>query len=269
MRARLLVLILVLTTLAGSASAFVLPVTDVANWLRNQAIRAQTYLHLGLQDQQRLLITKMARRLSAVIGSLQARYGIRDPDPPRWRIHDFESEAFPHARAYLAALNYGDAGGQAYRTIARPVASLAALPPDTPVAIRQALAHARATIDIADALMTTGAHQAGQIRFNGRQLDRATTDLAATALDADETQSTTAVLDTLNAAAVLELKQQQARVQLLVTAVELAVLDNVRHRNAEVIAMNQRLRAEAHFRTYAATIWPDAEDARAAAWRQP
>lgn len=269
MRRRFIGAAVCVVCLGATAHAYVLPVTDVANWIKNQAIRAQTELHSLLQDEQRRLIRKMSRRITEYIGNVRARYGINDPDPPRWRTHDFESDTFEWGRDYLAALNYGDAAGISFNSIARPLESIDILPANVPAEAEQALRRAYATLDLANAVAIDETHQAGLVRFNGRSIHKATNAFDLDALDEDTSESTTAVLDKLNASAVLELKQKQTRNELLTAALELALLDNIRRRNAESVAMDQRLHTAAYYRAYAASFFTGTATESAAAWRQP
>lgn len=250
-------------------SAYVLPVTDALAWVRNFTINIQTGWQLITLDDQRKTIRKMSARLSEYVGDLRARFGVGHDDPPRWRIHDFESSRYLYGRAYGAALNYGDAAGQAVDAIARPAPTINDLPSSTPAAARHDLNRAFATLDIADAVLRTGTHQNGLLRYGGRSLMAATNVFESDAFDGDAAQSTSAVLDKLNAAAILELKQKQSRNNLLATAVELAVLDNLRRRDTDAVAMNQRLRTAQHYRAYARTFFPTASIANVSAWRQP
>jgi hypothetical protein len=268
MRRRLIVAGLCLVCLTATAQAYVLPVTDIANWIKNEAIRAQTELHAVLQDEQRRLIRKMSRRITEYIGDVRARYGINDPDPPRWRTHDFESDLFAWGRDYLAALNYGDPSGAAFTSVARPALTLDALP-DMPPEVRAELLRDNAILDVANAVAIDATHQAGLVRYNGRSISSATNLFDLDALDEDTSESTTGVLDKLAASGVIELKQKQTRNDLLLDAVELALLENVRKRNAEVVLMNQRIQAATYYRSYADSFFTDAAMNAAATWRQP
>lgn len=270
-RVRPLVTVLVVAAALSTTHvyAYVLPVTDAFAWIRNQAISLQTAWQVDILNEQRRTIRKMARRLSEYVGDLRTRFGVRHDDPPRWRTHDFESDRYLYGRAYGAALNYGDAAGTAVRTISRQAPTLDQLPATLPAAARRDIERAFATLDIADAVLREGTHQSGLLRYGGRRLIAATAAFERDALDGDFSQSTSAVLDKLNAAAVLELKQKQGRNDLLLTGVELALLDNKRRRDTEVIAMNQRLRAKQYYRAYARTFFSPEARATASTWRQP
>jgi hypothetical protein len=269
-RFRLPLVVILLAALAGrGAHAYVLPVTDVFNWIRNQATAIQTEWQNQVLRQQFVTVRKMARRLSEYVGDLRARFAVQHGDPPRWRTHDFESDRYLYGRVYGAALNYGDATGRAVDVISRPAPTLTDVPPTTTAPARRDITRALETLDVADALLRDGTHQSGLLRYGGRSLYFAANAFELDALDGDVAQSTTAVLDKLNAAAILELKQKQGRNDLLATALELALLDTKRRRDTETIAMNQRLRAKQYYRAYAGTFFRPESAAIAAAWRQP
>src|SRR5437762_13707763 len=93
-------------------------VFDPAITIRNTTTAVVKELLANLQEQQRRQIRRMSRRLS-FFTDLQ-RYKL--PEPPRWRIHIFnDPEAVLFAGDYHAALNYGDASGNAFRSVTVPV----------------------------------------------------------------------------------------------------------------------------------------------------
>src|SRR5512140_2790437 len=93
-------------------------VSDPVIMILNTVTAAVKELLANLQEQQRRQIRKMSRRLS-FFTDLQ-KYKL--PEPPRWRIHNFnDPEAVLFARDYHAALNYGDASGNAFRSVTVPV----------------------------------------------------------------------------------------------------------------------------------------------------
>ncbi len=93
-------------------------VFDPAITIRNTTTAIVKELLANLQEQQRRQIRRMSRRLS-LFTDLQ-KYQL--PEPPRWRIHIFnDPEAVLFAGDYHAALNYGDASGNAFRSVTVPV----------------------------------------------------------------------------------------------------------------------------------------------------
>src|SRR6476659_11443685 len=123
-------------------------VFDPAITVRNTVTAVVKELLANLQEQQRRQIRRMSRRLS-LFTDLQ-KYML--PEPPRWRIHIFDDpEAVLFASDYNAALNYGDASGNAFRGVTLPVIDARTLfGEEDPTAVREFAARL-ATINIADA----------------------------------------------------------------------------------------------------------------------
>src|SRR5262245_47067539 len=93
-------------------------VTDPAVTVRNTTTAILKELLATLQEQQRRQIRRMSRRLSFYTDL--EKYKL--PEPPRWRIHIFnDPDAVLFAGDYHAALNYGDASGNAYRGVTVPL----------------------------------------------------------------------------------------------------------------------------------------------------
>src|SRR6476469_10197657 len=93
-------------------------VFDPAITIRNTTTAIVTELLGNLQEQQRRQIRRMSRRLS-LFTDLE-KYKL--PEPPRWRIHIFDDpEAVLFASEYNAALHYGDASGNAFRSVSVPL----------------------------------------------------------------------------------------------------------------------------------------------------
>jgi hypothetical protein len=76
---------------------------------------------------------------------------------------------FLFARAYHAALNYGDASGSASVGISQPLldadAALSRLSPPGDRALRAQ----HATLNLTGASVVSATHDTGQLRFNGRR----------------------------------------------------------------------------------------------------
>jgi hypothetical protein len=212
-------------------------VNDPAVTYRNSVTAVLKEVLLRLQQQQHSELRRMAQRLSMF--TTLAKF--RVPDPPRWRIHDFEGPAFLYARDYHAALNYGDSSGRAFLAVSHPVADAApALGRLSPQA-RRTLLSQLATLDLSDSAVISATHDTGQLRYNGRR------ELAAIdALERDVTndsleQSSTAVLDKVSGAGLIAARQRQARIQILDGIVEQLLVEGKRTRDTETAAMNMQL----------------------------
>ena len=240
-------------------------VYDPAITIRNTTTAVVKELLANLQEQQRRQIRRMSRRLS-LFTDLQ-KYKL--PEPPRWRIHIFnDPEAVLFAGDYNAALNYGDASGNAFRSLTVPVKDVRGLfGEEDPTALRDFAARL-ATINVADATAISATNDTGHVRYNGRREQEAIDQLDFDALDPSDEQSATAVAEKLSGSALIAARQRQARAELLVGIVEQLLVDSKRSRDTEASLMNMQL-----------TTWRLAGPANAAfgagtgdalrTWRQP
>ena len=262
---RLLWLATVLVLFGCIAVQAQIVVFDPAITIRNTTTAIVKELLANLQDQQRRQIRKMSRRLS-FFTDLQ-KYKL--PEPPRWRIHIFnDPEVVLFAGDYNAALNYGDASGNAFRSVTVPVVDARGVfGEDDPTAVREFAARL-ATIDVADATAISATNDTGHVRYNGRMEQVAIDQLDNDALDPSDAQSATAVAEKLSGSALIAARQRQARAELLVGIVEQLLVDSKRSRDTEAALMNMQL-----------TTWRIAGAANAAfgagtgdalrTWRQP
>lgn len=213
-------------------------VTDPALTARNAGIallKAQVLERLTAKRDQ---LRKMAKRLS--VFTPLARYIA--PDVPLWRTHDVESDAVAFSREFQAALNFGDGAGVGFQRVARSRVNpeqtlLDALAPSG----RELVGRSLATIDLADSMLTAGTGQTGALRFNGRRETSAIDTLERMVVDPSAEQSTTAILEKLSGAVLLEARQKQARIQLLAALAEQLLLDNKRLRDTDAAALNMQL----------------------------
>ena len=214
-------------------------VYDPAVTARNSVTAALKEYLVNTQREQRRQLRRMARRLS-LFTNLD-KYAL--PDPPRWRIHIFEDpEAVLFARDYHAALNYGDASGNAYVGVTVPTFDAQGVLDEALnlTALRDFAARL-ATINVADATAISATNDAGHVRYNGRRELRAISSLEADVIDPSQEQSATAVLDKVSGAVLIGARQRQARAQLLVGIVEQLLVDSKRARDTEAAIMNMQL----------------------------
>lgn len=253
------------TCLLASPAVGQVVVTDPATTLRNAATAAVKRLLAETEDAQHRRLRRMAMRLSR--HKDLTKYAV--PDAPRWRIHDFESDTFLYGRDYHAALNYGDARGDAYNHVARTRdAAAATVLARLPGPARQHLRRLLATLDVADSTIITATHQTGRLRYNGRRELRAIERLERHVLDPSEEQSATAITDKLSGAALIAARQRQARTQLLAALLEQLLVDNKRARDAEVARLNMQLGQLRRASAGNSTLLAGAGD-QLRAWRQP
>jgi hypothetical protein len=165
MRRRLLLAATILLIGCAAVQAQIV-VFDPAITVRNTVTAVVKELLANLQEQQRRQIRRMSRRLS-FFTDLQ-RYKL--PEPPRWRIHIFnDPETVLFAGDYHAALNYGDASGNAFRSVSVPLIDARGLfGEEDPTAVREFAARL-ATINVADATAISATNDTGHVRYNGRR----------------------------------------------------------------------------------------------------
>ena len=220
----------------GSAWAQI-AVTDPATTTRSAVLAVLKERIVEMVQTQHVRLGNMARRLSGHTNL--DKY--KAPGPPNWQIHEGAMD-LPYGDAYRAALNSGDPTGMAYEEITRkrqnPREALLRLGPDARAVVEQALA----TLDAADSSLITSTHYAGVLRSNGWHELSAIDALEVDTTDPDEGQSATAVLDKISGAALIEVRQKQARLQLMTSIVEQLLVDNKRTRDTEASALNMRLR---------------------------
>jgi hypothetical protein len=268
-RSRVVAFVLVGAALvgAGSASAFV--VTDPANTIKNMLTAVLENQVVDILTQQGQRFRKMARRLSAFADL--GRYVI--PDVPRWRSYRYQDVSL-YATAYEDALNLGDPGGVAYEGVVRNRATaddvVATLRESSPSAAA-ALAAELATLDLADSTLMTATDANGRLRSTGKKDMKAVDALEADVTDGVSTQGTSAVLDKISAATLIETRQKQARLAFLTAMIEQLAVDNKRSRDTEVAMLNMqlgRLRAAAECGTSCPGLLSGSADALRT-WRQP
>jgi hypothetical protein len=244
-------------------------VYDPAVTARNSVTATVKELLVNLQDLQRLQLRRMARRLS-VFTDL-GKYAIAEI--PQWRIHvffDAPEEPVFFARDYHAALNYGDASGNAYLGVTVPLIDGArgVLEAEGNLAALRDFAARLATISVADATAISATNDTGHVRYNGRQELAAIDWLENDVVDPSQEQSATAVLEKLSGASLIGSRQRQARAELLVGILEQLLVDSKRARDTEAALMNMQL-----------ATWRDGRGANEAfaagsgdalqTWRQP
>ena len=234
---RIAVYLLVLSGIGFGSAWAQIAVTDPATTGRNAMIAVLRNQILEAVRVQHERLRSMARRLSA--STNLGKYATPDrPDAPAYG----DTQPLVYGDSYREALAHGDPTGSAFAYVSRtrqhPGDLLARLSPGA----RDTVGRALATLDAADSTIIAGTHQAGLLRWNGQPELKAIDALEADVVNPSEDQSTTAVLDKISAAALLEARQKQARLQYLSAIVEQLVVDNKRARDTEAALLNMQLR---------------------------
>ena len=220
----------------GSAWAQIV-VTDPSTTARNATVAVLKNQILHAVSIQRDRLRDMAQRLSVDIDL--RRYAA--PKAPLWEMHQGNVDSLAYGSAYRAALESGDAIGDAYLEVVRTRQTARdALAELSPLA-RGVVSRALATLDAADSANVVGTHQVGLLRARGTSEQRTIDVLESDVIDSSDAQSATAVLDKISAGVLLEAHQKQARLQYLTSIVEQLVIDNKRARDTEAAVLNMQL----------------------------
>jgi hypothetical protein len=206
------------------------PVWDFTAILRVAALNGIKEAINEVAQKQAETLYKMAWRLQQFVPL--GRYEIHPDDRPEWRIFDWFSDSVLVAKPFHHALSYGDATGEGFDAVSLerpdPADVLDGLSPEGASTLRNRMA----LIDLHDSAIIRGTHEAGLIRYNGRATQGAVDDFQHDVLKDDNEESATAVLDKISAARLLHLRDQQARMNLRQTELELALIDNIGQRDA-------------------------------------
>jgi len=209
------------------------PAVASAQWIVHDPVHlAQTVTTYHQIVEQYRLALEQARRLPV---DLARRY--RVPTLP-WTAHGVATVAQP----WLDALNRGDATGLLYARTVAPLDPLAAVIGRIPAALRPRVGTGYATIEAADYLARTAVHQAGALRTHGADVTRTIEAMEDDAVSGDARFHTqVALLNKINAAAVLDLRIAEQTSQSVVSVVEQLLVGNKRQRDAEAKLMNAQL----------------------------
>jgi hypothetical protein len=233
---RIVVYLLVLSGIGFGSAWAQIAVTDPATTGRNAviaALRNQIFEVVRVQGER---LRSMAQRLSA--STNLDKYATLDrPEAPAYS----ETDTWAYGDSYRLALAHGDASGSAYTYVSRTRQHPGDLVSGLSPSAREMVQRALATLDAADSTIIAGTHQAGLLRWNGERELAALDALEADVVNPSEDQSTTAVLDKISGAALLETRQKQARLQYLSAIVEQLVVDNKRARDTEAALLNMQV----------------------------
>jgi hypothetical protein len=234
---RIAVYLLVLSGIGFGSAWAQIAVTDPATTGRNAMIAVLRNQILEAVRMQHDRLRSMAQRLSAATNL--DKYATSDrPEAPAYD----EMQPLVYADSYRQALAHGDPTGSAYASVSRARAHPDDLLTGLSPAAREMVGRSLATLDAADSTIIAATHQAGLLRWNAHRELAAIDALEADVINPSEDQSTTAVLDKISGAALLEARQKQARLQYLSALVEQLVVDNKRARDTEAALLNMQMR---------------------------
>ena len=237
-----------------------LVVNDPLNTAQAIALVQKTISEYQTLVQQYQTIVRMSQSLQNMARYRTVPIAFSSHDPSR----------FPYGAPWLTALNSGDARGDLYAEIARPLqrpdaTALARLPPDA----RRAIEDAYATIEITDSIAQRGANQVALVRGYGGSLQSVVQLLENDILSpVSSLHQLTAILDKVAAGELVGRRQDTASNQLLSHALEQLLAQAKRRRDTEVATMNMRLVAMQRGRDVGRSYIEGSADALRT-WRQP
>lgn len=229
-----------------SLSAGGFPVFDAANF--EEAIRqlvqmeqqyeqlVRTYQMVRSQYEHML---RMARRVPV---NMTARYkALATP----WKMTDAPNTSGKTAE-WIRAANSGSSAASSYAKSIEELVSLDGAAGHWPADQLDRVKTAVATVELADGSNVHALDTLGRLRSASASVERAIADLELDSLSADPEMNTeVAVLNKINAAGVIGLRNAQDTNKLLVAMAEAQVIQNKRIRDAEARALNTELRYRA------------------------
>ena len=222
---------LVVVFVAGPAQAQ-LVVIDPSNLVQTTLIARRMQQHYEELRAQYLTVLRMAQRLGNLDGYRIPTIPITRHDAGRWE----------YGRAWIQALNSGDATGAAYLSTALPLLRPTVTPSRLSASARQALERQYATIEITDSVAMMGGHQVALARGYHGQLQEAVQALEGDVLNGlSRYHEMTAILDKIAAGELLARRQDMLSNQLLSHALEQLLARSKRLRDTEASTMNMQL----------------------------
>ena len=166
-----------------------------------------------------------------------------------WTYHD--PAGLLYAQRLLAALNTGDVTGAAYRGTVRPLDAPTDVIGRMPADMQSRLATQYATIELSDSMARLAIDQTGSARADGPLTLQAIRNVEHDAVNPDDAFHTqTALLEKIDSALAIELRLSEQTNQFQLTALEHAIVDNKRKRDAEASLMNATIRQWRYGKAY-------------------
>jgi hypothetical protein len=256
---RVVVILTVVGLVVAPPAHAQLVVIDPANLVQTTLLAYRMQQHYTELRSQYLTILRMGEGLGNLERFRIPTIPITAHDPSRW---DF-------GRAWIQALNSGDATGAAYLSSTLPLLRPTVLPGTLTPAARRAMERQYSTIEIADSVAMMGGHQVALARGYHGRLQGAIEALESDVLNGlTRYHEMTAVLDKISAGELLARRQDMLSNQLLSHALEQLLARSKRLRDTEASTINMQL-----------VTWRDSRAANEAfvsgtgealrTWRQP
>jgi hypothetical protein len=219
----------------------------------------QTYRMIQNQYQQMLF---MAKEVPVV---MSARYrAVRTP----WTLAA-PPDSFGSLAGWTNGINTGYAIASGYSTATQTLANYGAVFAQLPAEQTARIKADYATVELTDGANLAAMTTIGQIRGNANQVETTIQNLENDSLDSSPDMNTEiAVLNKINAAGVLALRNTQDTNKLLVALAEGQLVQAKRERDAEAAAFNEHIHFRAQAQAVMAAQAAGASDAMLA-WRMP
>lgn len=143
---------------------------------------------------------------------------------------------------WITGINTGMAAAMGYSIATQPLGTYGAALANIPAAQLPRVKTDYATVELTDGANLTGMQTLGQMRANAPQVESTITSLEADSLSSSPDMNTEiAVLNKINAAGVISLRNTQDTNKLLATLAEEQIIEAKRQRDAEAQAFNDHI----------------------------
>ena len=144
---------------------------------------------------------------------------------------------------WLSGINTGEGVSTGYSQITEPLNTYGSALGEVPADQQDRIKRAYGTAELSDGANLSAIETIGRLRANAPAIESAIQDLENDSLSADPEMNTeVAVLNKINAANLIAVRNAQDTNKLLVALAEQQVIDAKRNRDAEVEAINQHIR---------------------------
>lgn len=170
---------------------------------------------------------------------------------------------------WTSGITTGQGVSDGYSAAIEPLGTYGAALGNVPADQQTALKTGYATVELTDGANLAGIQTVGQIRANSNAVETAIQNLENDSLSSDPDMNTEiAVLNKINAANVVGLRNAQDTNKLLVTVAEEEIIQAKRQRDAEARAFNEHIQFVTDGRAMMAAQAANASDSMLA-WRMP
>ena len=207
-------------------------VQQLAQMEREYTQLVQTYQMVTSQYKQMIWMAKMTP------ATVRAHY--RALVTP-WRS-TLASNTYGTTGGWIAAINTGAGAQSGYQQSIQPLNLYGAALSHIPDGQLPRVKSDYATVELADGVNESGIDLVGRLRGNAPQVEAAIASLEADSLSADPIENTEiSVLNKVNAANMIALRNGQDTNQLLAALTEQQLIDSKRNRDAEATAINTHI----------------------------